>query len=61
MSTPPRPRPEVGRCDGCGKLTDCYVGDDILEAPFFCNRCNDEAMGYPSGLSALLALSEPQR
>jgi hypothetical protein len=52
-----RPRPEVGRCDRCGKLTDSYIGDDVPEAPFFCNLCNDELMGWPSGLSALLALA----
>jgi hypothetical protein len=51
------PRPEVGRCGGCGRLTDCYIGHDVPENPFFCNRCNDEIMGWEPGFSALLALS----
>jgi hypothetical protein len=61
MSTPSRPRPEVGPCDRCGKATDCYVGHDVPEASFFCHRCNDEVMGWWPGFSALLALTEPPR
>jgi len=62
MTAPPipasTPRPEVGRCSGCGKLTDCYVGHDLPDEPFFCSRCNDEIMGWEPGLSALLALAQ---
>jgi hypothetical protein len=55
-----KPRPEVGRCSVCGRLTDSYVGDCVPEAPFMCSRCNDEIMGWPPGFSALLALAKPQ-
>jgi hypothetical protein len=51
-----RPRPEVGHCCQCDKLTDIYVGTVGSVAQFCCNSCNDTTMGWMPGMSALLAL-----